>query len=77
MHQPQPSAEYNAPQINVKGAQLKIGKTFVYLGSTLSRDIKIDDELALWISKATQALGRLQASIVNHHGIHLNTKLKM
>ncbi|VDM02565.1 unnamed protein product [Schistocephalus solidus] len=38
---------------------------------------KIDDEVATRISKASQAYGRLQASMWNCHGIHLNTKRKM
>ncbi|VDM03430.1 unnamed protein product [Schistocephalus solidus] len=70
MHQPPPSAENNAPQINVDGAEVKNVETFAYLGSTLSRNTKIDDEFAQWISKASQAFGRLQASV-------LKTKLKM
>ncbi|VDL97721.1 unnamed protein product [Schistocephalus solidus] len=35
MHQPPPSAEYNAPRINVSGSQLKNGENFVYLRRTL------------------------------------------
>ncbi|VDM01432.1 unnamed protein product [Schistocephalus solidus] len=77
MHQPPFTAEYNAPRINVNGAQLKNVETFAYLGSTLSRNAKIDDEFAQRISKASQAFGRLQASVWNRHSIHLNTKLKM
>uniref|UniRef100_A0A183SKB4 Reverse transcriptase domain-containing protein n=1 Tax=Schistocephalus solidus TaxID=70667 RepID=A0A183SKB4_SCHSO len=46
MHQPPLSVEYNAPRINVNGAQLKNVKTFAYLGSTLSRNTRIDDEVA-------------------------------
>ncbi|VDL97746.1 unnamed protein product [Schistocephalus solidus] len=77
MHRPPPSAEYNAPRINVNRAQLKNVETFAYLGSTLSRSTRIDDEVAQRISKAGQAFGRLQASVWNRHGSHLNTKLKM
>ncbi|VDL94207.1 unnamed protein product [Schistocephalus solidus] len=76
MHQPPPSAEYNVPRINVNGAQLKNVETFAYLGSMLSRDTRIDDEVAKRISKASQAFGRLQASVWNRHSIHLKTKLK-
>ncbi|VDL94379.1 unnamed protein product [Schistocephalus solidus] len=67
MHQPLPSAECNAPRINVNGAQLKNVETFAYLGSTLSRNTRIDDEVAQRISKAIQAFGRLQASVWNRH----------
>ncbi|VDL90177.1 unnamed protein product [Schistocephalus solidus] len=77
MHQPPPNAEYNAPRINDNGAQLKNLETFAYLGSTLSRNTSIDDEVAQRISKASQVFGPLQASVWNCHGIHLNTKLKM
>ncbi|VDM01946.1 unnamed protein product [Schistocephalus solidus] len=46
-------------------------------GSMLSRNTRIDDEVAQRISKASQTFGRLQASVWNRHGIHLNTKLKI
>ncbi|VDM01924.1 unnamed protein product [Schistocephalus solidus] len=86
------STEYNAPRINVNGAQLKNVETLAYLGSTISRNTRIDDELvrpslsrntriddevAQRISKASQAFSQLQASVLNRHGIHLKTKLKM
>ncbi|VDL91480.1 unnamed protein product [Schistocephalus solidus] len=38
MHQPPPSAGYNAPRINLNGAQFKNVENFAYLGSTLSRN---------------------------------------
>ncbi|VDM02751.1 unnamed protein product [Schistocephalus solidus] len=37
-------------------------------GSTLSRNTRIDDEVAQRISKASQAFGRVQASMWNSHG---------
>ncbi|VDM02486.1 unnamed protein product [Schistocephalus solidus] len=77
MHQPPPCAEYNAPRIDVNGAQLKNVKTFAYLGNTLSRNTRIDDEFAQWISKVSHSIGQLQASVWKHNGIQLNTKLKM
>ncbi|VDL97948.1 unnamed protein product [Schistocephalus solidus] len=63
MPHPPPSAEYNAPRINVNGAQLKNVKTLAYLGSTLSRNMRIVDEVTQRISKASKAFGRLQASV--------------
>ncbi|BHF58179.1 hypothetical protein SprV_0100112900 [Sparganum proliferum] len=51
MHQPPPDAVYIAPQTNVNGARLQAGDNFTYLGSTLSRNTKIDDEVARLISK--------------------------
>nr|VZI21262.1 unnamed protein product [Spirometra erinaceieuropaei] len=80
MHQPPPNsatAPNAPPQINVNGTQLQVVENFPYLGSTLSRNTKIDDEVANRISKASQAFGRLQSTVWNRHGLHLSTKLKM
>nr|VZI42958.1 unnamed protein product [Spirometra erinaceieuropaei] len=79
MHQPPPNSVTapNAPQINVNGTQLQVVDNFPYLGSTLSRNTKIDDEVANRISKASQAFGRLQSTVWNRHGLQLSTKLKM
>ncbi|BHF82989.1 hypothetical protein SprV_0802613000 [Sparganum proliferum] len=67
----------NAPQISVNGIQLQGVENFPYLGSTLSRNTKIDDEVANRISKASQTFGRLQSTVWNRHGLQLGTKLKM
>nr|VZI32041.1 unnamed protein product [Spirometra erinaceieuropaei] len=80
MHQPPPNSATapNAPtQISVNGTHLQVVENFPYLGSTLSRNTKIDDEVANRISKASQAFGRLQSTVWNRHGLQLSTKLKM
>nr|VZI36610.1 unnamed protein product [Spirometra erinaceieuropaei] len=80
MHQPPPNsatAPNAPPQISVDGTQLHVVENFPYLGSTLSRNTKIDDEVANRISKASQAFGRLQSTVWNRHGLQLSTKLKM
>nr|VZH98236.1 unnamed protein product [Spirometra erinaceieuropaei] len=79
MHQPPPNSATapNPPQINVNGTQLQVVENFPYLGSTLSRNTKIDDEVANRISKASQAFGRLKSTVWNPHGLQLSTKLKM
>nr|VZH93823.1 unnamed protein product [Spirometra erinaceieuropaei] len=80
MHQPPPNsatAPNASPQISVNGTLLQVVENFPYLGSTLSRNTKIDDEVANRISKASQAFGRLQSTVWNRHGLQLNTKLKM
>nr|VZI52909.1 unnamed protein product [Spirometra erinaceieuropaei] len=65
MHQPPPNSATapKAPQINVNGTQLQVVENFPYLGSTLSRNTKIDDEVANRISKASQAFGRLRSTV--------------
>ncbi|BHF83306.1 hypothetical protein SprV_0802645100 [Sparganum proliferum] len=75
MHQPPPDAACVAPQIDKNCAQLQAVDNFTYLGSTLSN--KIDHEVARRIPKASQDVGRLKNTVWNHHGLHLNTKLKM
>nr|VZI27305.1 unnamed protein product [Spirometra erinaceieuropaei] len=80
MHQPPPNsatAPNAPPQISVNGTQLQVVENFPYLGSTLSRNTKIDDEVPNSISKASQAFGRLQSTVWNRHGLQLSTKLKM
>nr|VZH99954.1 unnamed protein product [Spirometra erinaceieuropaei] len=55
MHHPPPNsatAPNASPQISVNGTQLQVVENFPYLGSTLSRNTKIDDEVANRISKA-------------------------
>nr|VZI38811.1 unnamed protein product [Spirometra erinaceieuropaei] len=57
MHQPppnSPTAPNAPPQISVNGTQLQVVENFPYLGSTLSRNTKIDDEVANRISKAVK-----------------------
>nr|VZI04440.1 unnamed protein product [Spirometra erinaceieuropaei] len=68
MHQPPPNsatAPNAPPQISVNGTQLQVVENFPYLGSTLSRNTKIDDEVANRISKASQAFN-FQFSIFNY-----------
>ncbi|BHF66055.1 hypothetical protein SprV_0200906900 [Sparganum proliferum] len=80
MHQPPPKSATHPnapPQISVNGTQLQVMENFPYLGSTLSRNTKIDDEVANRISKPSQAFGRLQSTVWNRHGLQLSTKLKM
>ncbi|BHF84896.1 hypothetical protein SprV_1002804800 [Sparganum proliferum] len=73
MHQTPPTAS----QISVNKTQLPVVEKFPYLGRTLSRDTKIDDEVANKISKASQAIGRLQSAVWNLHGLKMSKKLKM
>nr|VZI33655.1 unnamed protein product [Spirometra erinaceieuropaei] len=78
MHQPPPNTAppHNALQINGNGTQLEVVDNFTYLGSTLSRSTKINDEVVRPISKASQDLGVFNA-VWNRHGPQLSTKRKM
>ena len=57
--------------------QLKTVDSFKYIGSVISANDSLDKEIATRISKASQALGRMRARVLNQHNIRLSTKLKV
>ncbi|BHF75309.1 hypothetical protein SprV_0501840500 [Sparganum proliferum] len=63
MHQQPPNAEYSVPCIHVDGTEPKIVDNLNYLGSRMSRRIRNDDKVVYWISKVSQAFGRLQNAV--------------
>ena len=50
MHQPAPGKTYIEPSITVSAQCLKAVDAFTYLGSTLSRNVVIDDEVGARVS---------------------------
>ena len=56
---------------------LKAVNKFTYLGSTLSRNVIIDDEVDARLAKANSAFGRLSKNVWNRRGITLETKIKV
>ena len=77
VHQPAPGKPYKEPTIPVKGRRLQVIDKFIYLGSTLSRVVHIDDEVNARIAKSSAAFGRLHGSIRDRSGIRFDTKLKV
>ena len=63
VYQPAPGKPYKEPTITVKGQRLQVVDKIIYLGSTLSRVVHIDDEVNARIAKASAAFGRLRGSI--------------
>ena len=57
------------------GQRLATVDKFVYLGSTLSRSVHIDDETHARIAKASSAFGRLRSSVWERKRVSLSTKL--
>ena len=47
----------------------------MYMGSTLSRAVLIDDEVTARIAKVSVVFGRLRANVWERNGIKLDTKL--
>ena len=77
MYQPAPGKLYTEPIIKVNGDKLKVVNRFTYLGSTLSQNITIDDEVHTRIAKASSTFGRLYTNVWRRNGISLETKLKV
>ena len=63
MYQPAPKNLYQEPIVTVNGQRLATVDKFVYLGSTLSRSVYIDDETHARIAKASSEFGRLRSSV--------------
>ena len=77
MHQPAPGKAYIEPSISVDGHRLNVVDKFTYLGSTLSRNVVIDDEVNARLAKASVAFGRLHKNVWNRRGITIETKIKV
>lgn len=77
MQQPAPATAYTEPIITVNGQRLVVADMFVYLGSTLSRSVNIDAEVAYRIARASAAFGRLRGKVLEGRGLKLETKLSV
>ena len=77
MFQPAPRNAYTGPSITVKGVTLKDVESFAYLGSILSRSVRIDNEVDARIAKASTAFGRLRKKVWESNGLTTRTKLKV
>ena len=65
------------PKVSVGGKELKVIKSFTYLGSVLSDDGGMDKEIAHRLQKASTAFGNLEARLWSQHGISLTTKISI
>ncbi|KAL8622337.1 hypothetical protein ACOMHN_043341 [Nucella lapillus] len=69
LFQPSPFTTGSHPSISIKGTELKTVEEFKYLGSVISSDGSLDKEINARICKASEALGRLWAQVLNQHNI--------
>ena len=54
-----------------------INQSKTYLGSTLSRNVVIDDEVNARLAKVSSAFGRLYKNVWNRRGITTDTKVRV
>ena len=77
MHQLAPGAPSQQPSITVNSEELKVVDSFVYLGSTLTRNGQLDKQITTRIAKASATFGRLNTRVWRQHGISIQTKFKV
>ena len=77
MYTPPIGQVYVEPKITVEGNRLGVVDSFVYLGSTLSRNGSLDAEISRRIAKASTALGKLEKRVWSDRGITTNTNLSI
>ena len=58
-YEPAPQEEYSEPSITVNGETLKAMDKFTYLGSTLARNVHINNDVYQRIAKVSAAFGKL------------------
>ena len=75
LHQPAPAAPYIELQVTVNDQSQKLAAadTFVYLGSTLSRSVNIDEKVAYRITRASTSFGRLKGNVWERRRLSLDT----
>ena len=77
IYQPKPGADYTAPTITIANNPLSVTDKFTYLGSTISQNALIDDEISGRIGKASGSFGKLTKRLWSERGVRLVTKINV
>ena len=78
LFQPRPNHQPpEPPSIFVDGKPLKTVSFFVYLGSTVTSDARLDKEIVTRLGKASGAFGALYPRLWNSHDVSLTTKINI
>ena len=80
VYQPPPRSDPDqAPpspcKINIGNITLKQNSKFKYLGSTITENASLDDEIQFRISRASSAFGKLKKRLWSSHDVSLKTKI--
>lgn len=68
-------APQEEPAMNIAGAELKTTTRFNYLGSVLSADCSVDEEVNGRINKAAASFGRIRKRVIQNHNLRIETKV--
>lgn len=71
---PQNPAALPTRQVTIDDTEIKTVEKFCYLGSTISSNGPLDDEISLRTSKASSSFGRLTKRLWQNHGMRLHQK---
>ena len=72
-----PGADYTAPTITIDNNPLIVTDKFTYLGSTISQNALIDDEISARIGKPSGSFGKLTKLLWSERGVRQVTKSNM
>ena len=75
MFTPAPGVPYTEPNIMANATRLGVVDTFVYLGSTVTRDGSLDAEIHTRIQKASVTFGKLEKRLWSGRGVTIRTKV--
>ena len=75
--QSRPNSSHSGGILHINNTPLVSVEKFCYLGSVLSRDATIDEDVTQRIAKASQAFGRLRHRLWSNHGVKLQTKINV
>jgi len=75
--QPCNRSSYTSPKVTAGDTKLAATDKFCYLGSFLSSDAQVNDDISSRLAKASQAFGRLSKRLWDDHGIRLDTKVSV
>jgi hypothetical protein len=75
LHQPKPGCTSQPPVVHVDGVALNVVDRFCYLGSVISNDASIDNDVTKRLAAANGAFGALEKRLWSEHGVRLETKI--
>ena len=65
------------PAIKILDSTLAVVDSFKYLGSTISSNLSLDDEIKIRIGKAATVMSKLNTRVWNNKNLTLKTKIKV